>query len=91
MARPWYKPTGPAKKRPDEWVIMHFLRESVGTVANGCPNQRTYAVRWFGGYPVGYATRQTLSENVPDQGPGANGAWSFTSTRLFLCASPARR
>jgi hypothetical protein len=93
--RPWYKPTGPAEKRPDEWVIKHLLRESVGTVANGYPNERIYAVRWFGGYPVDYVTRQTLSEDVPKllesyekkynvvwtKTPGANGAWSFTSTR----------
>ena len=93
--RPYYKPTGPAEKRPDAWVIKHLLRESVGTVANGYPNERIYAVRWFGGFPVSYVTRQILSEDVPKllesyekkfdvvwtKAPGANGAWSFTSTR----------
>ena len=23
--RPWYKPTGPQEKRPDEWVIKHLV------------------------------------------------------------------
>jgi len=29
------------------------------------PNERIYAVRWYGGYPMGYVTRQILSEGVP--------------------------
>ena len=56
--RPWFKPTGPQEKRPDEWVIKHLLRESVGTVVKGFSNQRIYAVGWFGEFPVSYITRQ---------------------------------